>query len=124
MWLATIVPKALSDSCVAFPHVHPMSRYVIAHDQFYQAFSRISILQATNAGVRRPGYKAREAIYGHTCTDCGTGWYGVCKYTSAFYLYIVLIFRPADEYNIVAGYSGMTTILHNCKCTVVASLSS
>ena len=29
--------------------------------------------------------------------------------------------RPADEYNTVAGYSGMTTILCNCKCTLVAS---
>ena len=33
------------------------SRYVIARDQFYQAFPTL-VLQATNAGVRRPGHEA------------------------------------------------------------------
>ena len=33
------------------------SRYIIALDQFYQAFPKL-IPQATNAGVRRPGYEA------------------------------------------------------------------
>ena len=28
--------------CATPPHVHPMSRYVIAHDQFYQAFPHIN----------------------------------------------------------------------------------
>ena len=32
----------------------PASRYVPARDQFYQEFPRVS-MQATNAGVRRPG---------------------------------------------------------------------
>jgi len=36
------------------------SRYVIAHDQFYQAFPAL-VLQATNAEVRRPGYNASTA---------------------------------------------------------------
>jgi len=34
------------------------SRYVIARDQFYQAFPRVS----TDTGVRRPGYKAILAV--------------------------------------------------------------
>jgi len=28
--------------CATPPHVHPISRYVIAWDQFYQAFPRVS----------------------------------------------------------------------------------
>ena len=43
------------------PHVHPTSRYVIAHYQSYQAFPTL-VLQATNAGARRPGYEATVMI--------------------------------------------------------------
>ena len=42
------------------PHIQKTSRYIIARDQFYQAFP-ILVLQATNAGVRRPGYEATHA---------------------------------------------------------------
>jgi len=35
---------------------HPGTSYHVT--QFYQAFPRVIVLQATNAGVRSPGYKA------------------------------------------------------------------
>jgi len=46
--------------CATPPHIHPTSRYVIACDQFYQAFPTL-VLQATNVGVGRPGYEARAS---------------------------------------------------------------
>jgi len=45
--------------CATPPHVHPMSRYVTAHDQFYQAFSCL-VLQATNAGGERAGVRGYD----------------------------------------------------------------
>ena len=44
--------------CAAPPRIHPTSRYVIAVSRFYKAFPML-VCQATNAGVRRPGYKAK-----------------------------------------------------------------
>ena len=43
------------------PHIHPMSRYVIVCDQFYQAFPHDTT--ANNAGVRRSRYEAKKHIY-------------------------------------------------------------
>jgi len=43
------------------PLLH-MSRYVIAHDSFTRP-SPTLILQATDAGGRRPGYEATQANY-------------------------------------------------------------
>jgi len=48
---------AVQKQCATPPHTHPMSRYITAHDQLYQALP-VLVLQATNAGVRRPGYEA------------------------------------------------------------------
>jgi len=48
---------AVKKECASSPYVHPMSRFVIAHDQCYQAFP-VFVLQATNTGVRRPGCEA------------------------------------------------------------------
>jgi len=36
--------------------------YIIACDQFYQAFPML-VRQETNAGVRWPGYEARSEVY-------------------------------------------------------------
>jgi len=43
-------PYSCTQGMFHSPHVHPTSRYVIASDKFYQAFSRVST-QATNARV-------------------------------------------------------------------------
>ena len=51
----------LSSTYPSLPHVHPTSMCVAAHDEFHQA----SLLQAKNAGVRRPGYPDIDAIPEH-----------------------------------------------------------
>jgi len=53
---------AYLQECATPPQVYPMTRYVIARDQFYQA-SPTLVLQATNAGVRRPVYEAMTLAY-------------------------------------------------------------
>ena len=50
-------PTAVQMEYATPPHVHPTSRYVTACDDSYQAFPTL-VLQVTNAGVRRSGYKA------------------------------------------------------------------
>jgi len=47
---------AVQKECASSPHIHPTSRYVIARDQFYQAFPCVST--TSNTGVRRPGCEA------------------------------------------------------------------
>ena len=52
--------------CATPPHIHPTSMYVTAVTalgEFYQAFPHALVLQPTNAGVRRPGYKSTCAHY-------------------------------------------------------------
>ena len=44
--------------CATPPHIHPRSRHVITHDEFYQAFPRVTVMQVADTGVRRPGYEA------------------------------------------------------------------
>ena len=44
------------------------SRHVTACDQLYQA-SSVFVLQATNTGVKVPGYEAREIYYWHMKAD-------------------------------------------------------
>ena len=39
------------------PNIHPTSRYIIAHDRFYQLSPALALL--ANGGVRRPGYYDR-----------------------------------------------------------------
>jgi len=73
--------------CATPPHIHPTPRYIIACDQIYQAFP-VLVLQVTNAGVRRPGYKAKMGYHrtGFDCavsTLCLLGVVGLRKQTSS-----------------------------------------
>ena len=47
-----------------FPRVlyETLSRYVIAHDQFYKAFPGL-VLQTTNARLSGPGYEASRKVH-------------------------------------------------------------
>ena len=68
---------AIQKECATPPHVQPMSRYITACDQFYQAFPTL-VLQAINAGVRRLGYEASFSLHASLqcsdmCTDVEQG---------------------------------------------------
>ena len=43
-----------------------VSKYVTAHDEFHQAFPTL-VLQATSAGVIRPGYEATVLVCDNMC---------------------------------------------------------
>ena len=63
---------AIQKECATPPHVQPMSRYITACDQFYQAFPTL-VLQAINAGVRRLGYEASFSLHASLqCSDMCT----------------------------------------------------
>ena len=49
-----------TEGCVT-PPLQSISGYIIAHDQFYQAFP-ILVLQTTNSWVRRPGYETNHEV--------------------------------------------------------------
>ena len=60
-WIQKNTLYRYTEGCATPPHVQSISRYVIAHDQFCQAFPTL-VLQTTNSGVRRPGYETNHEV--------------------------------------------------------------
>ena len=58
---------AVQKECATPPHVHPMSRYVIARDQFYQAFPRLSTASDKRWGKKTRGTRAILSCYVFRC---------------------------------------------------------
>ena len=54
---------AVQKECATPPHVHPTSRCMSLHVISFTMPSSALVLQAANAGARRPGYQARSNVF-------------------------------------------------------------